>query len=87
MSSLDRRWKQFILNEGNAPDISVWLQSLRENINMMRPRSIKEGKRIELMKHQINEIRKASNRILRENKLLQEENQVLQEHELTKKEK
>ena len=40
---------------------------------------MREGKRIELMSHQLNEIRKASNRLQRENKILQEENQLLQE--------
>jgi hypothetical protein len=84
--SLNQRWKQFLLNEGTLPDISVWIQSLKENINMVRPRSIKEGKRVELMKHQLNEIRKASNRLQRENKILQEENQLLQEQS-DKKEK
>ena len=84
--SLNQRWKQFLLNEGSVPDISVWIQSLKENINMVRPRSLKESKRVELMKHQLNEIRKGSNRLQRENKILQEENQLLQEQS-DKKEK
>ena len=84
--SLNQRWKQFLLNEGSVPDISVWIQSLKENINMGRPRSLKESKRVELMKHQLNEIRKGSNRLQRENKILQEENQLLQEQS-DKKEK
>ena len=84
--SLNQRWKQFLLNEGSVPDISVWIQSLAENINMVRPRSLKESKRVELMKHQLNEIRKGSNRLQRENKILQEENQLLQEQS-DKKEK
>ena len=79
INSCNRRWKEFILNEGVGPDISVWLQSLKENIGMVRPHSVKEGKRLELMKHQLNEIRKASNRLIRENITLQEENQILQE--------
>jgi len=84
INSLTKRWKQFILNEGVVPDISVWVQSLKENIDMIRPRSIREGKRIELMRHQLNEVRKASNRLQRENKILQEENQVLKEQEIKK---
>ena len=79
IKSLNRRWKEFILNEGVAPDISVWLQSLKENISMLRPRSMKESKRLEIMRHQLNEIRKGANRLLRENKILQEENLLLQE--------
>ena len=78
-NSLNIRWKEYILNEGVVPDVSVWLQSLKENISLLRPRSMRENKRIELMKHQINEIRKASNRLQRENMRLTEENQLLQE--------
>ena len=84
INSLNQRWKQFILNEGVGPDISVWVQSLKENIGMIRPRSVRESKRIEIMKHQLNEIRKASNRLQRENKILQEENQLLKEQEIKK---
>ena len=56
INDLNKRWKQFILNEGTGPDIGVWMQSLKDNINMMRPRSIRESKRVELMKHQLAEL-------------------------------
>ena len=79
INSFNKNWKQFILNEGVGPDISVWVQSLKDNINLMHPRSNKESKRVELMKHQLNEIRKATSRLQKENKMLQEENQLLQE--------
>ena len=85
INGLNKRWKQFILNEGAGPDISVWVQSLKDNLNLIRPRSTREGKRVELMKHQLNEIRKATNRLQRENKILQEENQLLQEKQENEK--
>jgi len=87
INNFNSRWKEFILNEGVVPDISVWLQSLKESMGMIRPRSVKEGKRIELMKHQLNEIRKASNRLQRENQILQEENQILQEKQQNERQK
>ena len=83
--NLNQRWKSYILNEGYGPEVGVWVQSLKENIGMLNPRSVKEGKRIELMKHQLNEIRKATNRLLREVKVLQEENQILQEKQVNEK--
>ena len=83
--SLNNLWKQFRLNEGVGPDITVWVQSLRENISMIRPRSVKESRRVELMKHQLNEIRKATNRLQKENRILQEENQLLQEKQENEK--
>ena len=79
INSFNKYWKQFILNEGAGPDISVWVQSLKDNLNLIRPRSTREGKRVELMKHQLNEIRKGTNRLVRENQILQEENHLLQE--------
>jgi hypothetical protein len=79
INSLHKRWKQFLLNEGYGPEVGVWVQSLKDNINMLRPRSVKEDKRLQLMKHQLNEIRKATNRLQREMIVLQEENQLLQE--------
>ena len=79
INNFNKDWKQFILNEGVGPDVSVWVQSLKDNLSMLRPRSVKEGKRVELMKYQLNEIRKSTNRLQNEVKVLQEENQLLQE--------
>ena len=79
INGLNKRWKQFILNEGRGPDITVWLQSLNDNLNLLRPKSVRESKRIELMKHQLKEIRRASNRLHSEVVRLEEENQLLQE--------
>jgi len=81
INDLNNRWKEFILNEGITPDISVWVQSLKESLGMINPRSVRESKRIELMKYQLSEIRKASNRLQRDNKILQEENQLLKEQD------
>ena len=67
------------MNEGAGPDLSVWVQSLKDNINMFIPRTVKENKRIELMKHQLAEIRRGTNRLRREIVKLEEENQLLQE--------
>jgi hypothetical protein len=67
------------MNEGAGPDITVWVQSLKDNISMLTPRTVRESKRIELMKHQLGEVRRASNRLRREIVKLEEENQLLQE--------
>ena len=71
--------REFIMNEGVGPDITVWVQSLKDNITMLTPRTVRESKRIELMKHQLGEVRRASNRLRREIVKLEEENQLLQE--------
>ena len=79
INGLNKPWKQFILNEGRGPDITVWLQSLNDNLNLLRPKSVRESKRVELMKHQLKEIRRASNRLHSEVVRLEEENKLLQE--------
>ena len=79
INGLNKRWKQFILNEGRGPDITVWLQSLNDNLNLLRPKSVRESKRVELMKHQLKESRRASNRLHSEVVRLEEENKLLQE--------
>jgi|TARA_R110002020_G_scaffold72542_4_gene186632 DNA repair ATPase RecN len=84
INNQSNRWKQFLLNEGNMPEIDAWIQSLKESLSMIKPRSAKESKRIELMKHQLNEVRRASNRLHRENKNLREENNLLKEQEQVK---
>lgn len=78
-NNLNKSWREFILNEGKTPDIAVWIQSLKESLSLIKPRSLREDKRLELMRHQLNEIKRASNRLQREIKTLQEENQVLKE--------
>ena len=84
INNLNSRWKEFMLNEGVTPDISVWVQSLKESLGMIKPRSVRESKRVELMKHQLNEIKKASNRLQLENRTLHEENHLLKEQDTPK---
>tara|TARA_R110002153_G_scaffold139526_6_gene290198 strand:+ start:186 stop:446 length:261 start_codon:yes stop_codon:yes gene_type:complete len=84
INNQENRWRQFLLNEGNMPDIDAWIQSLKESLALIRPRSQKESKRIQLMKYQLNEIRRSSNRLHRENNMLKEENQLLKEQDISK---
>jgi len=83
----NKYWKQFILNEGTGPDISVWLQSLNDNLNLLKPRSLRETKRVELMKHQLSEVRRAINRLNSEIVRLEEKTHVLPESRNEKKSK
>ena len=78
-NSFNRFWKSYILNEGVEPDVGVWIQSLSENLSLLRTKSIKEGKRVEAMKHQLVEIRRCVRRLEKDMRALQEENKLLQE--------
>ena len=85
INNFNKEWKRFILNESKGPEVGVWVQSLRDHLTLLRPRSVKVEKRLELMKLQLNDIRKATNRLQREIKILQEENQILQEKQENEK--
>jgi hypothetical protein len=49
---LNKITKNFILNEGKSPTFSVWIQSLQDNLNSLRPKTTSDKRRVELMKHQ-----------------------------------
>jgi uncharacterized coiled-coil protein SlyX len=71
--------KSIIMNEGKGPTINTWIQALTENINALKPRSLSEERRVELMKHQLAELRRASRRMQEQINTLTEELNFLQE--------
>tara|TARA_R100001594_G_scaffold139802_1_gene184507 strand:+ start:58 stop:312 length:255 start_codon:yes stop_codon:yes gene_type:complete len=71
--------KEFILNEGKGPTINSWIQALSENIGALKPRSLSEERRVEVMKHQLRELRRASRRMQEQITRLEEQVTVLQE--------
>jgi hypothetical protein len=74
---LNKRWKRFVLSEGNKPSVGVWVQTLSDNLNLFRAKTMQESKRIESMKFQLNEIKKSCVRLQKENQILKEENEIL----------
>jgi hypothetical protein len=71
--------KEFILNEGKGPTINSWIQALSENIGALKPRSLSEERRVEVMKHQLRELRRSSRRMQEQVTRLEEQVTVLQE--------
>lgn len=71
--------KDFILNEGKGPTINSWIQALSENIGALKPRSLSEERRVEVMKHQLRELRRSSRRMQEQVTRLEEQVTVLQE--------
>ena len=67
------------MNEGKGPTINTWIQALAENINALKPRSLSEERRVELMKHQLTELRRSSRRMQEQINTLTEELNFLQE--------
>jgi len=77
--NLNSLTKNFILNEGNGPTINGWIQALSENIGALKPRSLSEERRIEVMKHNLRELRRASRRMQEQITKLEEQVNILQE--------
>ena len=71
--------KNFILNEGVGPTINSWIQSLSENIGALKPRSLSEERRVEVMKHNLKELRRATRRMQEQVNQLKEQVNILQE--------
>jgi len=76
LNSLTRR---FILNEGKVSTVNTWIQALSENINSLKPRTLSEERRIEVMKHNLAELRRSSRRMQEQINRLEEQVTVLQE--------
>lgn len=74
---LNKRWKRFIISEGDKPGVGVWIQTLSDNLNLFRAKTQQESKRIQSMKFQLNEIKKSCVRLQKENQTLREENELL----------
>ena len=71
--------KDFILNEGVGPTINSWIQALSENVGALKPRSLSEERRVEVMKHQLRELRRSSRRMQEQVTRLEEQVTVLTE--------
>lgn len=67
------------MNEGKGPTVNTWIQALAENINALKPRSMSEERRVELMKHQLTELKRSSRRMQEQINTLTEELNFLQE--------
>jgi len=71
--------RNFILSEGTGPTMSSWIQALSENIGAFKPRTLSEERRIEVMKHQLRELRRSSRRMQENLTRLEEQVTLLQE--------
>jgi hypothetical protein len=71
--------KKFILNEGKGPTLNSWIQALSENIISLKARSLSEERRIEVMKHNLAELRRAARRVQEKVIRLEEQVNILQE--------
>ncbi len=79
MINLNNLTKSFMVSEGAAPTINSWIQALGDNIKSLKPSSMTDKRRLEVMKHQLTELKRTSRRMQEEINVLKEEVNFLQE--------
>ena len=81
MFKFNRSTSQFVLDEGReAPSLASYIQSLKEIVYSLSPRSKTEGRRIEIAKSHLREINLYAKRLEEENRHLQEKLNLLEEN-------
>ena len=79
MFRLNKSTKQFILEEGYSPSLASYIQSLKEIVFSLTPRSKTEARRIEIAKSHLKEIRLHVRRLQEKNNELEERLKILEE--------
>ncbi len=78
--SLNRNWNRFMLNESlEEKNIFTFLEGLQEFVSNMKPRSIKEERRLQLAKEHLREVRRSARKMQNELQILEERLTVLEE--------
>jgi len=80
MINLNDLTRRFLLNEGTKrPSISSYVQSILENLSIIKPRSAKERNSISMAGHQLKEIKKLTRKLEERVNLLEEQIKILEE--------
>jgi len=78
--SLNRNWNRFMLNESlEEKNIFTFLEGLQEFVSNMKPRSIKEERRLQLAKEHLREVRRSARKMQNELQMLEERLNILEE--------
>ena len=75
-----RLTRQFILNEGRAPELATYLQSISEGLDAIRPRTRTDERRIEMAREQLREVRRRTRRLQERVNTLEEQVKILEEN-------
>ena len=78
MTDLRRMTREFLLGERRAPSLASYLQSIAEVLDSVTPRSQRDGRRIEMAKKNLREVRRHARRLEERVNVLEEQIQVLE---------
>jgi len=71
--------RDFLLGEARQPNIMSRMRAVKEALESLRPRTIKERQRIEIAQENLAHVRRNYRKLEEQNKFLQEENNNLTE--------
>ena len=79
---LVRNWRSYGLNEGEAPSLKSYLQSITEILSKLKLSSKSDQRRVEIARQHIKEVKKHTRRLEERVYVLEEQVQLLEEKEL-----
>jgi len=77
--NLDKMTRIFLMGESKTPSIQSYLQSLKEIISGIRPRSAVDERRLEMAQNHLREIKRRHRQLAEKISLLEEQVKVLEE--------
>jgi cell shape-determining protein MreC len=77
--SVERDWQKYLLNEEVERDIFMYIQALQEAISFFKPRSMKENRRLNLVRNNLREIKRHARRMENKVSVLEEKLNILEE--------
>jgi hypothetical protein len=75
-----RMTREFLLGESAPPSIASYIQSVSEVLKSITPRTLTDGRRIEVAKANLREVRRHTRRLQERVTMLEEQVQVLEEN-------
>ena len=79
MIDLRKMTREFLLGESKGPDWKAYVQSIEEALSTIRIRSQRDGRRVDLAKHNLKEIKRHLRRMEERVFSLEEQLKVLEE--------
>lgn len=76
--------KDFIINEGKAPHVNSYIQSLSEMLEFFAPKTVSDMRRLEIAKENLMNIRRHVRKMEEKVSMLEEQLKVLQEEKSKK---
>ncbi len=78
-NKLNELTKAFLVNEGNQPSVHSYIQSIDEALSKLSPKTKSDGRRIEVAKKHLREVKRQTRRLQESVSNLEEKLKLLEE--------